>query len=690
MTHSLLFEVGAEELPPSELPAVLHALEETAARLLGEARLPFASLRVYSTPRRLAVAVEGLAASQATQRVTVTGPPCKAAFDAAGAPTRAAEGFARAQGVSVDRLIVIETERGAYVAAEREEGGAAAAEVLPPLLERLVTSLPLARQMRWGEGDVRFSRPVRWVLALLDDQVLPVTVTGVAAGRVTYGHRFLHPGAVELGRPADYAGALERAQVIADVAARRDLVRAEVERAAATGGFRAVVDPATLETVVHLVESPMAVVGRFARGYLDLPREVVETPIRRHQKCFTAEDASGALLPFFVTVSNMPGCDPSEIRRGNERVISARLADADFYFKEDLKSSPEERLPLLGAMVFQERLGTQLEKTERVVTLTEFLAARLAPASAAAVARAARLSKTDLASGMVREFPELQGVIGEEYALRAGEPPAVAQAIREQYLPRSADDVLPASVEGAILAIADKADTVVGCIGVGLLPTGSQDPYGLRRQAHGIVQIVLSIPFFLSLTGLVDRALDLVAGKLAAGRDATRERVLEFFRLRLSTVMAARGLRADVIEAVLSQGADDPVRAVQRAEALTTLMRRPDWEPLVVAFKRAINILPPRAVAAVDPARFVHDAERRLHEETEASRPRAVAALGRGDYAAALTELAGLRPAVDRFFDAVLVMDKDPQIQENRLALLRALADLVLPVADLRKIQATT
>jgi glycyl-tRNA synthetase beta chain len=687
MSHALLFEVGTEELPPSELPLVLPALQGTAARLLQEAHLPYESLRIYSTPRRLAVVVGGLAESQDRQTVTVTGPPKKSAFDPTGKPTRAAEGFARAQGVPLDRLKVIMTERGEYLASEREEGGQPARVVLPPLLERLVASLPFAKQMRWGQGDARFSRPVRWVVALLDEHVLPLAVTGVPSGRVTYGHRFLAPAPIELASPGRYVTQLREAIVLADVGARRDEVRRQVEEAGARHGFRPVIDEPTLEAVVHLVEWPMAVVGSFPKVFLDLPREVVETPIRRHQRCFTGQAPDGRLVAFFVAISNMPGGDPAEIRRGNERVISARLADADFYFREDLKLSPEDRLPRLATMVFQEQLGSLLEKTQRVVALGEYLVGSAPTVAPDAVVRAARLSKTDLASGMVREFPELQGIIGETYALRAGESPRVARAIREQYLPRGPEDELPASMEGMILSIVDKMDTVVGCLGVGLVPTGSQDPYGLRRQAHGIVQIAVGAGFSLSLGGLVDRALDLLSGKRTESREVTRERAMEFFRTRLATAMAGRGLRADVVEAVLGQGFDDPPQAVQRAEALTRMMGRPDWEALVVAFKRAINILPGGPIGPPDPSRFVDDAERQLHRATEASRPTVLSALERGDYEGGLMELARLRPAVDRFFEAVMVMDADPAVRENRLGLLRDLADLVLPIADLRKIQ---
>lgn len=691
MTRTLLFEVGAEELPPSELPGILATLAASAARDLGQARLAYEGLTVYSTPRRLALFVRSVAGRQPSQRTMVTGPPKKAAFDAGGKPTRAAEGFARSQGVRLELLVTINTDRGEYLAVDRLEEGRAAGDVLPDLLARLVLSLPFAKQMRWGDGDVRFSRPVRWIVALLDDAVLPVTVAGVAAGRVTRGHRFLHPAPITLADAREYAERLEHGHVVVDIDRRRAMIRGAVERAAGDLGRRPVIDAPTLDTVLHLVEWPEAVVGSFAKEFLDLPRQVVETPIRHHQRCFVIETADGRLVPHFVAVSNMPGADPTEIRRGNERVIRARLADADFYFREDLKVTPDARTGLLAGMVFQERLGTLREKTDRLVGLARRLAAAAPSVSETALARAALLAKSDLASGMVREFPELEGVIGEEYARRAGELPAVARAIREHYLPRSADGALPDSLEGALLSIADKIDTIVGCIGVGLLPTGSQDPYALRRHAQGAIQIAIAFGGRLrfGLDAVVRSALELLRAKLTEPVEITRERVLDLFRGRLANLLVVRGARPDIVDAVLASGFDEPAEVVKRVEALTTLMQREDWDPLVVTFKRTINILPPGFSGRVDAARFVHDAERALHDATLACREPVGAALASGQYGQALVRLAGLRPVVDAFFEAVMVMDKDPAVRDNRLALLRGLADLLLPVADLRKIQAT-
>jgi glycyl-tRNA synthetase beta chain len=691
MTHTLAFELGTEELPPSELPSVLAALAEGAPRKLRDARLGFASLRVYATPRRLALVVEGLEDFQAALRTRVTGPPKKAAFDASGRPTKAAEGFARSHGVTPEDLVTVTTDRGEYVATDREEPGRSATEVLPELLVGVITSLPFAKQMRWGDGDVRFSRPVRWIVAMLDAEVLPVSFAGVVSGRVTRGHRFLAPTPITVPHAGAWVGALESAHVVPDLVVRRDAIRAGVDAAAQALGLRAVVDEATLETVLHLVEAPTAIVGTFAETYLDLPRQVVETPIRHHQKCFVVEASSGRLAPYFVAVSNMPGAPEDEIRRGNERVIRARLADADFYFREDLKTRPEERLPLLAGMVFQERLGTLREKTDRLVALVDHLADGAPNLDRTALRRAALLAKTDLASGMVREFPELEGVIGGHYAAHAGESPKVAAAIREHYQPRSADGALPASLEGALLAVADKADTVVGCLGVGLMPSGSQDPYALRRHVQGVLQLAIARgdEVRLSLGRLVDRALALLAPKLTEPASVTRDRVLDLFRSRLASLLAARGQRADVVEAVLASGFDEPADVVARVDALTRLMGRPDWEPLVITFKRTINILPVGFVGTVEPARFAHAVEGELHDATQTVRGPVERALKARDYADALGRLAALRPAVDAFFDGVMVMDKAPAVQANRLSLLRAIADLLLPVADLRRIQAT-
>jgi glycyl-tRNA synthetase beta chain len=683
----LLLEVGTEELPPSELPGVLEGMGPAARALFAELRLPCGDVTVFSSPRRLALAVADLADVQEARSTVVTGPPVKAAFDPSGAPTKAAVGFARTQGVAVEALTTVKTERGDYVAVHREEPRGRAADVLPDALTRFVLALPFAKQMRWGDGEHRFVRPVRWVVALLDGQVLPMTLGGLTAGRVTHGHRFLGPAAGVTLANADAAAYVERlreAHVIVDIESRRKAVWAQC-MSVLPPGHRAVEDEETLVTVVHLIEEPYAVLGSFPAEFLALPPEVVETPIRHHQKCLTVETESGRLAPMFVGIANMPDVDGA-IRRGYERVIRARLADADFYYRLDLQRPLADLVPQLGGIVFQDRLGTLLEKTERLVALTGLLAGDCG-VPREPVQRAALLAKADLASGMVREFPELQGVMGARYAEAGGEPAAVARAIREHYLPRSADDGVPGGLEGALLGIADRIDTIAGCIGIGLVPRGSEDPYALRRHAQGIVQIAIALRIRMSLGTLVDRAIAQLSAKLTEPAEATRTAVLEFLRGRLATVLAARGHRRDAIEAVLASGADDPADAARRADAVTSWTNRPDWDALAMTFRRVLNILPEQAPGAADPARFVDDAERRLHREVAARREAIEAATRRGDYEQALEAIAALRPAVDEFFTAVLVMDKDAAIRDNRLALLASLGGLMLAIADLRTIQ---
>jgi glycyl-tRNA synthetase beta chain len=683
----LLVEVGTAELPPSELPDVLAKLDDGVGKFLRDLRLPFGSVQTFATPRRLAIAVTDLADVQTSATTVVTGPPVKAGFDASGAPTKAAEGFARAQGVSVAALTRVTTERGEYLAVERAEPSQPAAAILPDALARFIIALPFVKKMRWGDGDIRFVRPIRWLVALLDDAVLPLQIGDVVAGRTTYGHRFLGgQKAIELATAdADaYTAALEAAGVIADVERRRAQVLAECRKVVPAPN-RVVEDEATLRATVHLVEMPFGIVGRFPEQYLALPREVVQIPIQHHQRWLTVETPDGALAPMFVATSNVPDTRGA-IRSGYERVIRARLADADFYFRSDLRMKPEERVSLLGGIVFQERLGTLREKTDRLVALVATLADATG-VDAGTVRRAAFLAKSDLASGVVREFPELQGVIGGHYARLAGEPPAVARAIAEQYLPRSADDRVPDSIEGAVLGIADRVDSVVGCLGVGLLPRGSEDPYALRRQAQAVVQIAILKRVALDLPAVVSRALELLAPKLTESPDITRTRVLDLFRTRIESVLAAQGYRRDVVEAVVTSGADDPANAAARAAAITACMERGDWDAVVIAFKRVINILPEHPRDDPDPRLFVDEAERRLYEAINAQQPLFMRAVASGDYAEAFATIAALRPGIDAFFAAVLVMASDAAIRDNRLALLGRIGRPMLKLADLRKIQ---
>jgi glycyl-tRNA synthetase beta chain len=473
------------------MPDALRDLGEITDRLLRGARLGSKRIRTLGTPRRLTLYVEGLEDKQADEVREIIGPPKAAAYDAAGRPTAAALGFARAQGLPVEQLKIRKTDRGDYVAAVKKITGTRTAEVLPRLLPQIVSSLSFPKTMRWGDGSVRFVRPIRWLLAIYGGKAVPFEIEGIASGTQTYGHRFLAPKPIRVGTFRDYVSRLEKAFVIVDQDKRREQVRRLVEEAARKVGGRAVIEPDLLEQVIHLVEYPNLVRGSFPEEYLGLPKELIITPMRKHQRYFPVVDKQGKLLPHFVAISNMKVRDMEVIRLGNERVLRARLADADFYLKEDQKKLPLEKLvPRLGQILFQERLGTLLDKTRRIADLGAFMAKTVDPGLDGAVRRAATLCKADLATGMIREFTELQGVLGRIYAAMSGEKPEVTTAIEEHYLPRFAGDALPKSKVGALIAVADRMDSIAGCFGIGMIPTGSEDPYALRRAALGVVLIL--------------------------------------------------------------------------------------------------------------------------------------------------------------------------------------------------------
>lgn len=689
MPHrDLLFEVGTEELPPSELGRALQNYLQEAGRQFAEARLEVLSgFSAYSTPRRLTLGVRGLAERQSDLVREVIGPARTVAYTKDGRSTRAAEGFARAQGISVGDLVVTRMERGEYVAARVREAGRNTVEVLLELLPRIPLSIPWRKQMRWDETDLRFVRPIRWMVCLYGTEVVPVRIGSTVASDLTYGHRFLDPGPHRLVEASAYLAVLREARVEPEVQLRRERIRKAVEQEAAREGGIAVIEEPLLEAVADLVEWPAAITGSFPSEYLDLPREVIITPMQHHQRYFPIEHpVDRTLLPRFVAISNMDVADPAVIRSGYERVLRARLADAAFYFRHDLAVTLEARLPQLEQVVYQERLGTLAEKARRLVALGRWVAGRVRPELVDVVARAALLAKADLVTGMVREFPELEGVMGGEYARRGGEPDSVARAIREHYLPRFAGDRLPHSLPGAIVSLVDRIDAVVGCLGVGVIPTGSEDPYGLRRRAAGAVAILLDVPIRVSLTSLVDQTLDGFGGALTESKTVTRDRAIEFLRGRLSTGLQERGMPADVVEAVLATGVDDPAAALGRAQAVAAFRARPDFESLLIAFKRVVNILPAGFAGSVDAARFQDPAERALFEALAQRRGRIEDALRDEAYETALAEIAALRPWVDQFFTAVLVMVEDQALQQNRLALLADIARLLLPVADLRRL----
>jgi len=688
----LLFEIGTEEIPAGYIRPALEAMERQAAAALTEARLGFGVMRTYATPRRLALAVSGLAERQEDRVVEKTGPPMSAAKDAAGQWTKAAIGFAKGQGVAVEDLTSLPTPKGDYVCARRKEEGRAAAEVLPEILTRLVTQVPFPKSMRWKEGSrLTFARPIHWLLAVLDGRPLCFELDGICSAGITYGHRFVSPGPISVRSAEDYLAKLEAAKVIADVDRRRELCRERINEAAREAGGRPVSDEELLDEVTNLVEYPVAVCGRFDEEFLRLPREVVVTCMREHQRYFAVVDGEVHLLPAFVSVVNTPAEDLSLIREGNERVLRARLSDARFFFKDDTRQPLDARLEKLGKVIFHSGLGTSFEKAERLESLAGSLADKLYPASRADAERAALLCKCDLVSEMVGEFPALQGVMGGIYARMSGESHAVSQAIAEHYLPKGAQEEVPQTPEGVLVSLADKIDNIAGSFGLGLVPTGTADPYALRRQALAIITLCWAKGLRLDLREPFGEALRLLAGKLKAEAPEVLATIIDFFKGRLEGLLAAQGLSGGAVQAALAVFAGDVLETRERAEAVERLKGeesvREDFERLAVLFKRVGNIVAGGgAAAAINPALFDKAEERELHQATLRVAPEVEAALSRRDFYAAALALATLKEGVDRFFDAVMVMVPEEDIRANRLALLKRLHDMALGVADISRV----
>jgi glycyl-tRNA synthetase beta chain len=685
MAPELFLEIGTEEIPAAFLPRAMADMDSLIRKELQTARISHGEIRTFATPRRLALHVNDVAGRQPDADVTAMGPAKKVAFDADGKPTRAAEGFAKGQGVEVQDLTVIETEKGEYVAVTKRLIGRPTAEILTEILPRLVGAIPFRKSMRWGDLDVRFARPIHWIVALFDGVVVPFTFGSVNSGSMSRGHRFMANAAFPVRDFNHYLDECERHFVIPDPDKRMEIIRREVEQAARATGGRVLPDEDLLEQVTFLVEYPSVVCGSFPTDFLQVPREVLITSMREHQRYFSVVDKEGKLLPHFITVNNTLAEDPAVVVKGNERVLRARLADARFFFDEDRKTSLEDRVEDLKGVVYQARLGTSYEKMERFRELAGRLADQLCPGLKDKVLRAAYLCKADLVTGMVGEFPELQGVMGREYALYAHEDPDVATAIHQHYLPNQAGGELPTSSVGALVSIADKLDTICGCFGVGLIPTGTADPYALRRSALGIIAIVMDREYGVSLSGLIDSSLELLRDKLSREPAEVRSDVLEFFRGRYVNLMAGR-YPADVVDSAVAVAFDDLNDAAARIGALAEFKGRDDFEPLAVAFKRVCNMVKDGLDLPVEEALFQEDAERELFIAFNGVAAVARGMIGTNDYLGALVEIAGLRGPVDAFFDRVMVMADDERVRDNRFALLTGISRLFGSIADFSRL----
>ena len=727
----LLFEIGTEEIPASYILPALEQLEKLASQRLKENRIKFQQIRTLGTPRRLTLAIKDVATMQSDRSAEVIGPPKRVAYDENGSPTKAAIGFARNQGVSVDSLKIVETERGEYVCAQKLEKGRPTIEILQEILPSLITSLTFPKMMRWdnlrktkssvSEAN-RFARPIRWIVALLGDEIVEFQLDTIRSGRHTYGHRFLGPGLITLENAdiENYIQKLREAYVIVDHKERRDEIRNQINQLLKEANCLSKIDEELLDEVTFVVEYPQAIMGSFSESHLSLPKEVLVTSMEYHQMYFPCSLRSptkvrdfgypssygwkndSELMAKFITISNGTDGNIDGVRRGNERVLGSRFDDAEFFYNEDQKSSLSEKIDRLKNVVFQVKLGNLYEKSRRIENLSEFLSEQLdfAPITAKMAARASLLCKADLTTQMVIEFPDLQGIIGKYYAANSGESEEIAVAIEEHYQPLFAEAELPKTDVGAIVSIADKLDTIVGYFGIGEIPSGSEDPYSLRRQAIGIVRILLDKGYHLSINTAIDKAIELYKDKISnetGARGSCRVSVLDFFKARMDATIRSQGYSHDVSDAVLSVDATDVVDAIERARILTEFRQRDDFDTIYPAFNRVLRIIPekngksPRPPLTkggeeVNEQLFVDDAEKRLYHELLQLEPSLAESAAARKYSNLLEQLATLQPIIDKFFDEVLVMTDDQTLRKNRLALLNRLANKLYLVSDFTKL----
>ena len=683
--RDLLFELGTEELPPRSLHGLSTALADNLAAGLDAAGIGHGAVRRFATPRRLAVLIEGCAEQQPDRPIERRGPPRSSAYAADGQPTQAALAFAKSCGVSLAELTLVATDKGAWLTFHGTEKGVPTATLFGALVNKALAALPMPKRMRWGAGAIEFLRPVHSAVLLFGAEVVPCEILGVHTDRHSFGHRFHAPRPIALKSPRSYPGALRRAKVIADFEERRELIRASVAQTAEGLGGRALMDAALLDEVTALVEWPVPIAGRFEERFLALPREVIVATVQDHQRYFPVEGPDGRLTPWFITVSNLESRDPSKVREGNERVVRPRLSDAAFFWDQDRKHSLDDCAAKLGGVTFQGKLGSYADKTRRIRSLGIRIGALIGAGEM--VGRAADLAKADLMTAMVGEFPELQGTMGRHYAAAAGEDAAVAIALEEQYRPRFAGDALPTTPLGRSLALADKIDTLVGIFAIDQKPSGTRDPFGLRRAALGVLRILLETPLDLDLTGLIDAS----AAAQPVTREGTAAEVNAFVLERLRGLLLERGdgTTSEMVESVFATAPRSPIDALARLDALRNFLALPEAGVLTAANKRIGNLLKKTAVAPgfrVDTGLFIGAAEQRLYETVERLTPLMRQALDQRNYAESLRLGLGLRADVDGFFDGIMVMDENLALRNNRVALLRDVSTLMCGVADLSRL----
>ena len=679
----LLLEIGTEEIPAHVMPQILNQLKNLAEKTFNDARINFDEVQTIGTPRRISMLVKGVAENQSDVTDEKRGPSIKIAFDAEGKLSKAAIGFARGQKVNAEDLIT----RDGYVYAVIHKKGQPTAEILKSLLPKIICSLNFPNNMRWGSLDFKFIRPIRWIVALLDDEVIPFEVANVKSGRTSRGHRTLSNKDFEINTAASYAYTCVENFVIVDQNARRAMITAQIEEVAKNRGGTAEISDELLEEVLYLVEYPTALSGDFETKYLKLPAEAVITPMRDHQRYFPVKNADGQLMPIFITVRN-GGKDYLDIvQHGNERVLKARLEDAQFFFNEDRKKSLAEHRDKLKTVVFQESLGSMYQKTERLVKLCEKISAMLGDKISAEdnknALRAAELSKADLVTGMVTEFTELQGIMGREYAKLDGENLAVATAIDEHYMPRFAGDSQPKTTAGKILSLADKVDNIVATFSRGLIPTGSQDPFALRRQALGIVNLLVEANWAINLSEVVELAMELLNVTDKVGREKIQSEFAEFMKLRVKNFL--ENVRYDVVDAVIGN-VNDIYAVTLKAAAVEQFLKVPDATKNIQAFVRVANIARKTDSTEINPALMTLDAEQVLYRAFEAVKVAAEELIAKKDFIGALDILKKLAAPIDGYFDSVMVMDENLDVRKNRLAQLKAVDNLITQIADFKAV----
>lgn len=689
MAKDLLVEIGMEEIPARFVRDAGEQLKEKLIKWLSEANLSHEGANLFATPRRIAVVIEGLQEKQEDSVVEMKGPSRKIAEDGEGGWTKAAIGFAKSQKVDLEDLFYKEIKGIEYIHARKENKGLRTEEVLPQVLKEIILSMSFPKNMRWGSGELRFVRPIRWIVALFGSQVVPFEVENVTSGRITRGHRFLG-SETTIEEASTYVANLQEQYVIVDPDVRRKLVLDGIERLANQHQWHVPIDEELLEEVVFLVEYPTVLYGSFAHEFLEIPQEVLITSMREHQRYFPVMDMQGQLLPYFITVRNGNEDGLDQVARGNEKVLRARLSDARFFYHEDQKLKINTALEKLEKVVFHEELGTIGDKVRRIRSNAEAISKNIGVDKEMMqnIDRAAEICKFDLVSQMVYEFPELQGVMGEDYARRAGENDCVARAIFEHYQPRSASDTVPASSVGAVVSISDKMDTIAGCFSIGIVPTGSQDPYALRRQAAGVIQILLEHKLSLTLDQLIVTALNIV--KQSIGLKRKEEEIIkdmtDFFQLRVKH-MLGEFARYDVVDAVIASGIFDVQAAVRKAQALQAVVEQPEqWKPLFESINRVHNLAVKAEQTTLQVDLLHENAEKALAEEWRKVQADFTELLKQRREAEALHVLHALRDPITNFFEEVMVMAEDPTIRNNRLALLASMSEQFNLYADFRKI----